>query len=91
MDPLIFPCIIAGPGSDGYFAVAVPVANVNGQGATEAEALTDAAACLQELIDEAPRLSEPLPRPATMAEIDAYRDNEDRLGAIVVRVAVAPA
>jgi predicted RNase H-like HicB family nuclease len=85
MEPRVFPCVIAGPGADGLYGVAVPVANVNGQGASEAEALTDAAACLQELIDQAARSGEALPHPASDADIQAYREADHRLGAIVVR------
>lgn len=91
MDRQFFPCVIAGPDAEGWYAVAIPGANVNGQGDSEASALLDAAEILQEVIDDAARDREPAPRPATDAELEAYREPYHRLGVIQAVAATVPA
>lgn len=59
-----FPAILMGPDHEPGYAAYVVGNGVNGQGDTATDALTELALILQEIIDDAMRDGEPLPRPA---------------------------
>ena len=65
-----FPAILWPADAAGLFGVTVPGAHVNGSGATEAEALADAALILQEVLDDLAAARAPLPTPVAIAALD---------------------
>ena len=80
MTSVFYPALIFGPGADGFFAVAIPGINVNGQGKTQEAALLNAAEVLQEVVDDLLRDGVPLPGPGSL---DEYDDMRDRTAAVI--------
>ena len=65
-----YPAILHPADSDGLYGVTVPGANVNGSGATASEALQDAVAILQEVVDDLAQTGEGVPQPTQVEVID---------------------
>lgn len=65
-----YPAILWPVDRDGLFGVSVPGVNVNGSGTNAAEALTDAAAILQEVLDDFAAERQAVPAPALIESID---------------------
>lgn len=64
MQRAFYPCVYAEDPDDGGFVVVVPGINVNAQGETLAEALTEAAEILQEVVSDLLSRGEEVPAPA---------------------------
>ena len=79
-----FPTIVEGPGSDGGYCAIVAGTGILGQGDSVIEALEDAAASLQEVIDDFASSGRPLPTPGNP-------DDEDAHGLVTVLPARIPA
>lgn len=79
MERIYYPCAISGPDADGRYCVVVPGPNVNEQGRSEEEALTNAALGLQEMVDAAVERGEVPPAVGLLAP---YRDDFPRTGVI---------
>ncbi|MFV0386750.1 type II toxin-antitoxin system HicB family antitoxin [Paracoccus sp. (in: a-proteobacteria)] len=65
-----YPAILHPADADGLFGVTVPGINVGGSGATTLEALADAAAIVQEVIDDLAADRVDIPQPASIDGID---------------------
>lgn len=66
-----YPAILWPVDAAGLYGATVPGVNVNGSGATAAEALADAAAILQEVLDDLAAERQPLPAPAPVESVEA--------------------
>lgn len=65
-----YPAILYPPDGDGLHGVLVPGINVNASGANQQEALADAAAILQEVIDDLASDGEAIPLPPGAGSVD---------------------
>lgn len=70
MPTTIYPGLIYPADDGGLIGVTIPGINVNTSGATAAEAVADAAAILQEVIDDLTAEKHPLPAPVDVDDID---------------------
>lgn len=66
-----YPAVLYPSDADGLHGVVVPGINVNASGPTQQEALSDAAAILQEVIDDLASAGEAIPLPPQLGSIDA--------------------
>lgn len=65
-----YPAILWPADLGGLYGVTVPGVNVNGSGASAADALTDAAAILQEVLDDLSADRQPVPAPMAIEAIE---------------------
>lgn len=65
-----FPAILHPADADGLYGVTVPGAHVNASGSSAAEALSDAVAILQEVVDDLAQSAEGVPQPVPVEVID---------------------
>ena len=65
-----YPAILWPADAAGRYGATVPGVNVNGSGATAAEALADATAILQEVLDDLSADRQPVPAPAQIEAIE---------------------
>lgn len=70
MPSTYYPAILHPADAAGLFGVTVPGVNVNGSGATALDALADAAAILQEVIDDLAAEREAIPVPVAIEDLD---------------------
>ena len=70
MPATYYPAILWPVDRDGLYGVSVLGVNVNGSGGSAAEALADAAAILQEVVDDLSTARQPVPPPALIDSID---------------------
>ena len=69
--PMIFyPAILWPADASGLHGVTVPGVNVNGSGSSAAEALADAAAVLQEVLDDLAADRQPVPAPLAVEAVE---------------------
>ena len=65
-----YPAVLYPTDSDGLHGVVVPGINVNGSGENQQSALADAAAILQQVIDDFASSGEPIPLPPSLDAVD---------------------
>ena len=70
MAHVFYPAVLFQPDATGWWGVTVPGINVNAQGKTREEALTEAAIILQDVIDDLSAEGQPIPGPATLDDPD---------------------
>lgn len=70
-----YPAILWPADAAGLYGVTVPGVNVNASGASAAEALADAAAVLQEVLDDLAADRHPVPVPMAVEAVDAAGGN----------------
>ena len=71
MQSTFYPAILYPADDDGIFGVVIPGINVNAGGDSATAALHDAAAILQEVIDDLSASGDPVPAPADLGAVDA--------------------
>ena len=79
-----YPAILHPADRDGLFGVEIPGINVNGSGASADLSLADAAAILQEVIDDLHADGATVPEPVALDQVDAGA------GRIVLLPAILP-